>query len=238
MQRQKDQYQGLWIVSPDGMVLSGHHDVKRHETWAQEVLEALAAGLSRFGPVSQRTVTAADALPYRGRGQQSDGTLTLAVYTRAMHKGKPDGPPVLDSLALTPEEWASFVPAKENGGTEWSIPDKVARRFCRFLSPASDQSTLARPEEVTEVSLTAHLTKSDDGMVVIRYRGNIAARHEYEGKSSLSHAELNGTALWDAKTGQLQSILLVAVGTYRAPPPYDQPRDVAAVAEWTATRAR
>ncbi len=33
VQRQKDQYQGIWIVSPDGKVLAGHQNFKDSKTW-------------------------------------------------------------------------------------------------------------------------------------------------------------------------------------------------------------
>ena len=38
VQRQKDQYQGIWIVSPAGK-LAGHHEFKSRETWTREVVE-------------------------------------------------------------------------------------------------------------------------------------------------------------------------------------------------------
>ena len=54
VQRQKDQYQGIWIVSPDGKVLAGHHEIKSHETWTQEVIATTDAALKIFGSVPPR----------------------------------------------------------------------------------------------------------------------------------------------------------------------------------------
>ena len=63
VQRQKDQYQGIWIISPQGKVLAGHHDIKSHETWSQEVLDTLDVSLKAFGPVSPRQVKPTNPLP-------------------------------------------------------------------------------------------------------------------------------------------------------------------------------
>jgi hypothetical protein len=56
IQRQKDQYQGIWIVSPAGKVLAGHHEFKSRETWTQEVLETANAAVKSFGPLPPRQI--------------------------------------------------------------------------------------------------------------------------------------------------------------------------------------
>ena len=57
------QYQGLYLVSPDGIVLASHQNFKSHETWPQEVLADLEPGLEAFGEVTPREVRRADPLP-------------------------------------------------------------------------------------------------------------------------------------------------------------------------------
>src|SRR5438034_3934720 len=148
VQRQKDQYQGIWIVSPSGKVLAGHHEIKSRETWTQEVLDTVNAAVKAFGPVPPRQVKATNPLPFRGHGVQPDGTVCLAAYARQMLGGerqnapagvpasrlwlwdgvlRPDGPAVIDSLTLTAREWASLVPARHKVGTTWAVPEAVAR---------------------------------------------------------------------------------------------------------------
>ena len=55
-QQQKSQYQGIWILSPEGNVLAAHQDYKSPETWAAEVLSTIDSALERFGPVQSRPV--------------------------------------------------------------------------------------------------------------------------------------------------------------------------------------
>src|SRR5262249_34965113 len=142
VQRQKDQYQGIWIVAPSGKVLAGHQEVKNPMTWTQEVLDTMNAGLKAFGPVTPRLARQVNPLPRRGIGLQSDGSVCLAIYTRYMRGGgrlvpagvdraslwmwkgdlEPDGPPVIDSLTLTADEWATLSPRKVRVGAEWVVP--------------------------------------------------------------------------------------------------------------------
>src|SRR5207249_2210280 len=133
VQRQKDQYQGIWVVSPQGKVLAAHHNFKSPKTWSQEVLETVDSALQSFGPVTARVVKPANPLPARGHGVQPDGSVNLALHARQMLGGgrqtappgvaasrlwlwdgalRPDGPAVIDSLTLTAKDWAALMPPK------------------------------------------------------------------------------------------------------------------------------
>ena len=46
--KQKSQYQGFWIISPDGKVLSAHHE-HSDKRWTEEVLTAIDAGIEKAG---------------------------------------------------------------------------------------------------------------------------------------------------------------------------------------------
>jgi hypothetical protein len=233
-QRQKDQYQGLWVLSPAGKVLAGHHDVKDQKSWPQEVLDTLDAGLKAFGPVRPRRARRTDPLPHRGVGTGPDGTVTLAVYARYLHRGKRDGPAVIDSLTLPAGQWRAFLPPEGAAGTEWTLPEAVARRLCRGLSPSSDQSTMPRPREVTAVRLSGRVVEVREGIARLSYRGEIAARHTYEGKASHGQARVVGSGNYDVKARRMRSLLLLLEGTYRSPPPYDKAaRETGAVLEWS-----
>jgi hypothetical protein len=239
VQRQKDQYQGLWIVSPAGKVLAGHHDIKDPKNWPQEVLDTLDAGLKAFGPVKPRQVQPMAPLPYRGSGARPDGSVTLAIYTRYLHRGRRDGPAVIDSLTLPAGAWKAFTPPRALAGTEWMLPEAVARQLCRGLSPSSDQSTMPRPGEVTAVRLVGRVIEVQQGIARVAYRGAIAARHTYEGKPSHGQAEVIGRGVYDVKAGRIQSLRLLFEGTHRSPPPYDKAaRETGAVVEWSCEKTK
>jgi len=234
VQKQKDQYQGIWIVSPDGRVLAGHHTVQDHKTWTREVLATLDAALTAFGPVTPRAVERTDPLPHRGHGVRPDGSITLAIAVRYTFGGRPEGDGVIDSLTLPEEEWVVLTPPRADVGTEWAVPGEVVRRLGRILSPSSDQSTMPRPEEVTAARLTARVQSVEGGVARLVYEGAIAAAHTYEGKVSHAEARLTGVgSSYDVPTGRLLSFLLVSEGTYRMAPPYDKDlRPTAAAVEW------
>jgi hypothetical protein len=233
VQRQKDQYQGIWIVSPDGKVLAGHHDIQSHATWSQEVLDTIDAGLRAYGPVDPRSVKKVEPLPFRGQGVPADGRVTLAVYTRYMHNGRPDGPAVIDSVTLTSEQLAALFPAKGQTADEWTIPDDVARQFSRLLSPSSDQSTMPRPDEVTDVQWKGRVDGRNGDSWTLAYEGTLSTAHVYEGKTSYGRMTVRGVGQWDAVSGQPQAIWLVGEGTHRGAPPYDSPRETGAVVRWS-----
>src|SRR5437763_2991361 len=67
------QYQGLYLVAPDGKVLASHQNFRSDKTWSREVLADLGPGLKAFGTVQPRETGRSDPLPRRGRGVRSDG---------------------------------------------------------------------------------------------------------------------------------------------------------------------
>ncbi|GAC1475570.1 MAG: hypothetical protein NVSMB9_28390 [Isosphaeraceae bacterium] len=233
VQKQKDQYQGIWVVSPEGKVLAGHHEIKSHETWTREVLDTLDAGLKAFGPVSPRRASRVEPLPHRGLGVLPDGGITLAIEVRYLFNGKPEGDGVIDSLTLPETDWAGLVPPARSEGTRWSVPGRTARQFCRLLSPGSDQSTMPRPEEVTSLRLIGKVESVKQGVARLVYEGSLASAHTYEKKVSKGEARLTGLGALDVKSGRLLSFQMVSDGTYRMAPPYDQElRTIGGLVEW------
>src|SRR3954453_6484674 len=69
VQKQKPNYQGLWVVSPEGKVLSAHQDTSSmsdwHGKWAKSASADLEAGLKAFGPIQPRRVGEFQSLPNR-----------------------------------------------------------------------------------------------------------------------------------------------------------------------------
>jgi hypothetical protein len=241
VQRQKDQYQGIWIVSPEGQVLAGHQDFQSRETWTREVLDTANLALKAFGAAPPRQVKSIEPLPFRGHGTQPDGSVCLAVYARQMLGGgrrnvpanvavsrhwlwdgalRPDGPAVIDSLELTAKEWASLAPLKNQIGLTWTVPDAVARKFCRVLIPSNDQSGMPRPEDAKLARLEGTVASVEDGQARIRLTGTWEAVHLQEGEAKRplrGAATAEGLAIYDINRRAMHSLLLVFSGGYGRP---------------------
>jgi hypothetical protein len=259
VQRQKDQYQGIWIVSPAGKVLAGHHEFRSRKTWTQEVLDTANAALKAFGAMPPRQVKSTDPLPFRGHGTQRDGTVCLAAYARQMLGGgrrnvpagvpasrhwlwdgelRPDGPVVIDSLTLTAKDWATLAPPKHQVGSTWAVPEAVARQFCRVLIPSSDQSAMPRPEDAKLARLEGTVESVEDGQARIRWTGTWEAVHWQEGDARRpirGAATAEGLALYDVKRQAMHSVLLVFSGSYGRPND-ESVGAVGAVVEWQSKR--
>jgi hypothetical protein len=236
LQRQKDQYQGLWLVAPDGRVVAGHHEVKNHANWSNEVLATLAAAERAFGPRAPRQVTVSNPLPWRGCDVQPDGSTSLALYSRHVHNARADGPLVVDTVNLAAEQWAAFIPQKLEPGVEWALPEAVAREFTRALSPASDQSVMPLPQDASIAELRARVETIADHRAHVRLTGHWEATHAAEGDAARivrATAVAEGEAIIDTEPPRVTSLQLVFDGTWRHFAPYDAPRETAAVVEWT-----
>lgn len=211
IQRQKDQYQGIWIVGPDGKVLAGRHDYDDFQNGAQELLATMDAGLAAFGRIKPResgltgTISATALtkfLPHRGLGTQADGSVHLALYVRQVLGGgretKPrdvedertwlwdgpyrtDGPAVIDTVMLSAEEWRAFLPPRFDVGASWSVPEDVTRKFTRLMTASSDQSAMPRPEDAKEASIQCEIEKVTQDQVQIRLVGRWEMVHAIEG---------------------------------------------------------
>ena len=76
-----------------------------------------------------------------------------------------------------------------------------------------------------------------EGIARLRYRGEVAARHLYEGKASHGQAQLIGVGAYDVKARRMQSLLLLFEGMHRSAPPYDKAaRATGAVVEWSGAK--
>jgi hypothetical protein len=231
------QYQGLYLVAPDGKVLASHQNFKSDKTWPQEVLADLEPGLKAFGTVTQRTVTPADPLPERGVGIRADGSVCLAIFLRYPIKGIPlrELPnPTIDSLILTAAEFRELAPPKAEEGARWQISQAVSRKFHRILGPG-DEDTMPRLHEVRSVSLAGRVQSVQSGIAYLAYEGTIAGAHEMQsnkGKCQGS-AKLTGVGVYDLGAGKLRSLVWVFDATWRGPPPSNkEARPYSGVVEW------
>ena len=109
LQRQKPEYHGLWIDSPDGKVLAAHSESKakdarldpgdrRHPGDRPPILRSPSrpAGSGRWW----------DSAAPPGNGRHPTEASSLALHSRLMHKGARDGPVAFDTLTLEEKEWA------------------------------------------------------------------------------------------------------------------------------------
>src|SRR5262245_62550339 len=111
--RQKDQYQGVWIVSPDDKVLGGEDYGYKD---APKLLAGMDAALKAFGPVKPRKARRQEPFPFRGVGVRADGSVDLALYRCYLHEGKPDGPHLRDTLSLKQDELTALTPTRFGAG--------------------------------------------------------------------------------------------------------------------------
>jgi hypothetical protein len=255
VQRQHDHYQGVWIASPDGKVLSSLKTKGVPNTTAgltQAVLRALDDGIKAFGPVEPRRVKRANPLPLRGCGCRPDGSVLLAVTDRWMLdrgvEGVPNDPAhkaaaSFDSFTLTRAEWATLAPPKTDAGHEWTIPEATARKFYPVLS-LSDK-VFRDPKEVTAVRIAGKVQVVGNGIAYLIFEGQIAGKHVgtasegRKGQPLSSEARLiGGVGSYDTKARRMLSLTFVFDGRFRNYPPYDKAAArYGAVVEWRQARA-
>jgi len=232
LQRQKPQYHGIWIVSPEGQVLAGYEGQKGKDS--QDLLGTLETALKAFGPVDPRAVAPADLFPHRGAGLQPGGSVSLAVHARLMLRGARDGPVAFDTLTLSAAEWALLFPPRGTLGEEWIVPEALARTFCRLASPVSDPEFMPRPEQAKTAELRAKVASLDGGLATIELSGRWETEHSTsEGKPVRASARGEGVAVFDVRSRTLRSFLLVATGSF-SNEASSGARETGAVLEWNA----
>jgi hypothetical protein len=239
------QYQGIYIVSPAGKVLSAQaRQPAKPRTWTDDLLEVIDTALPKSGGPAARKVKRVDPLPDRGAGVSRDGSVSLAIYVRLMLKGfdrNSFGSAAIDTQTFTAKEWSALAPAKAEEKSEWNVPPAVGRKLCRLLSPSSDQATLARPEEVTDVRLKGKVVDVRQGIAYLRYTGHLQSERAYpfaphKGKKVRAEVALLGVGAYDVKARRLLSFTLIGEGTFRNHAPYDYPVKYNTVAQWRLKR--
>jgi hypothetical protein len=234
-QKQKNQYQGFWIVTPGGKVLAGHHEHSEEvQKWTAEVMSAIDDALAKAGPLTSRHPEPKDVLPYWGKDVHQDGSVTLALWTRYMHQGKGIGKGAIDAVTFTKTQWQEFAPPDPVKGKAWHLPAKLAQEFSRCLSTVSDKATMPTPDEVTEVDFTGTVARVKDGIATISYAGRIAALHTHTFNKKYVNtvrARLRGIATYDVAKQEMVSLLWILEGSSRAVEATSE-GPLAAVIEW------
>ncbi len=219
---QKNQYQGIWIIAPDGTVLAGHQDFKTRESWADEVAATIDAALAKAGSLTVRKPEPKDVMPHWGKGVLADGGVTLACQMRYFFQNKGIGQGALDEAAFTAKEWKEFAPPEPVKGKSWHLAGKVASEFSRCLSIVSDRSTMPRPSEVTEVEFTGTVERIRNGVATVSYAGYIAALHTHTFNKNYvtkAHARMRGTGTYDVVDKEMVSLLWIFEGGSRTVQP-------------------
>jgi hypothetical protein len=244
VQKQMDQYQGFWLVSSEGKALAKKHEWQESDPAKQpkELVKTMDEVLKVVGPVKPRQAKPTNLYPYRGTGVQSDGSVTLALYGRLMHEGKPDGPMILDSATLGAAEWAHFAPPQpKSGAPEWTVPESVARKLARSLFPV-DSAGVLRPEDFRQAQLKATVESIEGATARVRLSGKWKAEGFWGGErdhpfSTLATAD--GIAIYDVEKKSLRSLLILFSGRVwsgRSSAAADETgRETGGVVEWTAS---
>ena len=232
-QKQKDQYQGFWIMTPDGKVLSAHHEHSDYR-WTEEVLAAIDDGIDKAGPIKPRNPQPKDVLPEWGKGVQKDGKVTLAIWTRYFVQGKGLNTGAIDAVTWSAKEWQAFAPPEPSAGKTWRIPADMGAEFSRCLSTVSDKSMMPSPDDVTKVDLNGSVSRVSDGMATLSFTGHIAALHTHTFNKKYvyrSKATLTGVGTYDIAKKEMVSLLWIFEGSSRLIGE-TTPHPLAAVVEW------
>ncbi len=242
VQKQRpEQYQGVYIVSPAGKVLSSQaKEPEKRDTWAQALLDVIEDGVGAYGAVTERMVEPIRLLPDRGVGRRKDGKIVLAVYTLTLHLGldrRGFGDATIDSAVLSSQDRERLEFPDLKTGDDFDVGTAAVRKLHRVLSPMSDCNTLPQADEVDHASLTATVERVAGDVVYLGFRGRITGVHTWpfpphKGKKIHAEMTLAGVGTCERKTGKLLSLLLLGDGRYRNYPPYDQVVRYGAVVEW------
>jgi hypothetical protein len=233
--KQKNQYQGFWIVAPDGKVLAGHQEHSEEvPKWTAEVMATIDAALVKAGPLTARDPEPKDLLPFWGKDVRKDGSVTLAISIRYFFQGRGIGNGAIDAVTLTAKQWQEFAPPEAAKGKTWHIPAKLASEFSRCLSTMSDKATMPTPDEVTEVDITGTVARVKDGIATISYAGRISALHTHpfvKNYVTTAGAKLRGVGTYDVAKKEMVALLWVLEGGGRLVKETEV-SPLAAVVEW------
>jgi hypothetical protein len=235
IQRQKDQYQGIWIVSPEGKVLAARHDYADFQNGARELLETIDAGLASFAPLEPRRVQPpesiprepisaemiSDFLPFRGKGVRPDGNVDLALYVRQVLGG---GRETIPAGVEPGRAWLWDGPYRADGPPVIDTVSLSAAAWATFaptnLQPDANWSV---PEQVAR-EFTRLLSASSDQSAMPQPEDATLATLECEVESvSGDEARIRLSGRWEMVHAieQDQSRLLSGAATARGVAVYD-----------------
>jgi hypothetical protein len=240
LMEQKEQYQGIWIATPEGKLLGSFFESENKEfDWTVRLLETLQASLRTFGPVTPIDARPTDLHPDRGIGVQKDGSATLAgTCRRLLLNGKQLTYPQLDRFKLTEKEFAGLRPAEVKIGAIFEVSVDAVKPLSHLMSHGSGMGQFPEAKDVTDAKMIGTVTEISDGIATITYAGEMAATHKdlFSKNERFGHGKsrIVGYGTVDARTGRMLSLLLLMDTAYRGFPPYDEPQQIVGLAEWKA----
>ena len=222
--------QGIWVISPKGELLG--RPFEGFGNMVQKTNNIIENALKAYGPVKHRKTRAVETHPYLGIGVMSDGSVCLAEYVREEETGGSNiKTPVMSSVILTEDEFTAFAPEEAVRGAEWTLPDAVAKKFCRLTSSGSSQHA-PQPDWVTGVQINAEVRKIENGLAWLSYEGSISSTDTRVPWENSSKVKLIGEGVYDTRTQQMRSVLILGSGTSRTAEFPDDPVTINALLEW------
>jgi hypothetical protein len=238
LQKQKDNYQGIWIATADGKLLATYMEWESKQfDWTERLIETLQGTLRSFGPVTERHAKVVDPNPFRGSGVKSDGSVHLAGTSRGvLNGGKILTAPQIDTIALTERQFAGFRPPRAQAGIEFDVPAGTTCRLSRLMTNGSGQNYFPEPDDVTSARLKGQVAEVNGDRSIVVYVGTMTASHKDRfdkgGRMAHGRSQILGYGVYDAREERMLSLLLLLDSSYRGFPPSDQPQSIAGVAEW------
>ena len=150
-QKQKAQYQGFWILTAEGKLLSAHHD-HSEKRWTEEVLAAIDEGIEKAGPIKPRSPEPKDVLPDWGKGVQKDGRVTLAIWTRYFFEGRGIATGAIDAVTWSAKA-ASLWYQTSSPVLPVGVPVRVLASKPTIIPPAAVTAPVSRAIGTSFVAL-------------------------------------------------------------------------------------
>jgi len=207
----------------------------------RETVEMVRAAAKESGPVPPwNGLGRPDPLADPGWGFDAADGIRLAVAVTSQRKGRPDGSPVWDHIALDADQWAEIGPpaGAAKAGQTWTVPEAVARTWTPTLGPMTDPIFSPTPGDAKTARITATVARVGADGVVVRYAGEWETAHnrDHDPRFPIRTAATGeGVGVFDGRSGKPIALVWLVRGSYRNSPPDDQSRSTAAVIEWSGT---
>lgn len=244
--RQREQTQCLWIFAPNGDSLGGFESSVPVHKFEQEiasgrsigmasnVLRQIDSALKGFASTENPRVFDSLTSTYRGVGVRKNGAVDFAVYVRRRDNSNIQTP-VLSTFSLSETELKAFDPSGLIQGQKKKLPNSIARKFCRMLSPMGSEEA-PQPDWITETEISFQWKADANGLSRLKFTGRMASAQEgfmIGSVRSEQQLDITGSGTFNKQTGQLLSLQLLGAGEICWPSEApDQSISFDSLAEW------
>lgn len=214
IRKQNNTYQGLWFVTPSGVVLgqiqSRYNDANLQA--ARAALEKWKAVVSEPSqPLPERVVHAFDGLP-----PVAADSLRFSVFVRRLNPVGEDGFPAYDHVDLTTDEWRSFIPTEATVGSRRAVSQSALRKIALTFWPEALSDPI-RPNEIKSVEMTATLASvaNDEWTVELSGKVGIDGNSVWGNRPRRTYqAALRGVLRYRPSEQKLTALRLIADGSW------------------------